>query len=209
VVRTALPLSIYLPIDDTHTLHWGLWWHPSQPLPNWAARPAAVTFNQTGQLIGGVGPMKPEQKGRFFADWWPEACKDNDFMVNQDVKRSVSFTGIASVRLQDDTVITSMGPIMKRWQEHLGTADATIIRVRRRMLEAARAFSERGVLPPGVEHPEFYQVRSCQAVLPADADWRVAMEDWHNARTPLHPTGGFNPQRQFIEGGRGNRRSSS
>jgi len=102
-----------------------------------------------------------------------------------------------------------MGPIMKRWQEHLGTADATIIRVRRRMLEAARAFSERGVLPPGVEHPEFYQVRSCQAVLPADADWRVAMEDWHNARTPLHPTGGFNPQRQFIEGGRGNRRSSS
>ncbi|HET6320052.1 MAG TPA: Rieske 2Fe-2S domain-containing protein [Chloroflexota bacterium] len=202
----TVPLSIYLPIDDTHTLHWGLWWHPSQALPRSGTRPTAVTFNDTGQLIGGVGPLKPEQKGRFFADWWPEACKDNDFMVNWDVKRSKSFTGIASVRLQDDTVITSMGPIMKRWQDHLGTADATIIRVRRRMLDAAEAFAERGVLPPGVDHPEFYRVRSCQAILPSDVDWRAAMDDWHHARTPDHPTGGFSPQREFVEGGAGLRR---
>ena len=46
-----------------------------------------------------------------------------------------------------------MGPIMDRTKEHLGTADATIIRVRRRMLEAARALRERGVTPPGVESP--------------------------------------------------------
>jgi nitrite reductase/ring-hydroxylating ferredoxin subunit len=202
----TVPLSIYLPIDDTHTLHWGLWWHPSQPMPRWGGRPAAVTFNDTGQLIGGVGPMKPEQKGRFFADWWPEACKENDFMVNWDAKKTKSFTGIASVRLQDDTVITSMGPIMKRWEEHLGTADATIIRVRRRMIEAARGFAERGVTPPCADHPEFYRVRSCQAILPVDTDWRTAMDDWHNARTADHPTGGFKPQREFVEGGAGSRR---
>src|ERR1051326_2342062 len=28
----TVPLSIYVPIDDEHTLHWGLWWHPSQPM---------------------------------------------------------------------------------------------------------------------------------------------------------------------------------
>jgi phthalate 4,5-dioxygenase len=202
----TVPLSIYLPVDDNHTLHWGLWWHPSEPMQRSGTRPAAVTFNDTGQLIGGVGPLKPEQKGMFFADWWPEACKANDFMVNWEVKKTRSFTGIASVRLQDDTVITSMGPIMKRWQEHLGTADATIIRVRRRMIDAARAYVDRGVLPPGVDHPEFYRVRSCQAILPADVDWRTAMDNWHNCRGTEHPTGGFKPRREFVEGGGGSRR---
>ena len=37
--------------------------------------------------------MKPEQKGKFFADWWPEANKENDFLVDLDVKKSKSFTG--------------------------------------------------------------------------------------------------------------------
>ena len=152
--------------------------------------------------------MKPEQKGKFFADWWPEANKENDFLVDLDVKKSKSFTGIASVRLQDDAVITSMGRIMNRTQEHLGTADATIIRVRRRMIEAAKAFAERGVAPPCSDHPEFYRVRSCQAILPADTDWRAAMDDWHNARTPEHPTGGFSPKRENVEGGFGARRRS-
>ena len=41
-----------------------LWWHPSAPLPRWGTRPAAQVFNREGTLIGGVGPMKPEQKGQ-------------------------------------------------------------------------------------------------------------------------------------------------
>jgi LigXa C-terminal domain like len=126
--------------------------------------------------------------------------------VDLDVKKSKSFTGIASVRLQDDAVITSMVRIMNRTQEHLATADATIIRVRRRTLEAAKAFTERGVAPPCSDHPEFYRVRMCQAILPVDVDWRTAMDDWHNARTPEHPTGGFVSQREFVEGGAGTRR---
>ena len=70
---------------------------------------------------------------------------DNNFLMNPDIKKSKSFTGIPSVRLQDDAVITSMGPILDRTREHLGTADAAVIRVRRRMLEAARALRERGL----------------------------------------------------------------
>jgi hypothetical protein len=101
--------------------------------------------------------------------------------------------------MQDDAVITSMGRIMNRTQEHLGTADATIIRVRRRMLEAAKAFNDKGIAPPGSVNPEFYRVRSCQAILPVDTDWRTAMDDWHNARTTEHPTGGFAPQREYTE----------
>ena len=34
------------------------------------------------------------------------------------------------------------------------------------------------------------------------------MDDWHNARTPDHPTGGFKPVRENVEGGFGARRRS-
>jgi len=78
--------------------------------------------------------------------------------------------------------------------------------VRRRMLEAARALRERGVTPPGVNYPELYRLRSCQAILPRDVDWKEAMQDWHQARTPEHPTGGFAPVRSNPEGGFGRAR---
>jgi hypothetical protein len=110
------------------------------------------------------------------------------------------------VRLQDDAVITSMGPILDRTKEHLGTADAAVIRVRRRMLEAARALRERNVTPPGVNHPELYRLRSCQAILEKDQDWKAVLDDWHHARTTDHPTGGFRPVRQAPEGGFGRAR---
>jgi nitrite reductase/ring-hydroxylating ferredoxin subunit len=203
----TVPLSIYLPIDDTHTLHWGLWWHPTEPIRR-SEGPLQPEFNATGQLIGGVGPMKPRQIGRWFADWWPQANLSNDFLMNNEVKKTKNFTGIASVRLQDDAVITSMGPVMDRTKEHLGTADATIIRVRRRLMDAAKALRDRGQVPPGVDHPELYRVRSCQAILPTDRDWKTALEDWHTCRGTEHPTGGFKPERAFREGGFGRRPQS-
>jgi len=153
-------------------------------------------------LIGGVGPLKPEQRGRWFAHWWPEASPENDFGMQREVQKAKNFTGIPSVRLQDNAVIWSMGPIMNRTQEHLGTADAAIIRVRRRMIAAAEQLRDAGAVPPGVEEPERYKVRTCQAILPPDRDWTVALEGWHNARTPEHPTGGFAPKRAFAEGPR-------
>src|SRR5438128_1540360 len=180
----TIPLSMYVPIDDVHTLHWGLWWHPSEPMAGFG-KPVQQKLNDTGQLIGGVGPMKPHQTGRWFADWWPQACMQNDFLMNREVKKTKNFTGIPSVRLQDDSVITSMGKIMDRTREHLGTADAMVIRVRRRMLEAARALRERGVTPPGVKYPELYRVRSCQAILPRDRSWQDALDDGHVVQTAV------------------------
>jgi phthalate 4,5-dioxygenase len=196
----TVPLSMYVPIDDEHTLHWGLRWHPSKPFEG-DGRPRAAAPKETGELIPGVGPMKPEQKGRWFANWWPEANPENDFELRPDVQKSKNFTGIPSVRLQDSAVIWSMGPIMDRSKEHLGTADSTIIRVRRRLMRAAEDLRDKGTTPPGVDNPELYRVRSCQAILPGDVDWKEALEDWHHARSPQHPTGGFgvNANRAYVE----------
>jgi len=199
----TVPLSIYLPIDDYNTMHWGLRWHPSKALAG-DGKPTANELNTTGVLSGGVGPMRPHQYGKAHADWWPEAAPDNDFLVNRDVQKTKNFTGIGSVRMQDHAVIWSMGSIMDRTREHLGTADATIIRVRRRMLAAAEALRDHGVTPPGVGQPELYKRRSVMAILPAGEDWKTRFAAWHEGSTTEHPTGGFaaNVQRAIPEGGR-------
>jgi phthalate 4,5-dioxygenase len=67
--------------------------------------------------------------------------------------------------------------MMARWEEHLGTSDAMIIRTRQRILRAAKALAEQGIAPPGVDEPEVYGVRGGGVFLPKDADWLEATAD--------------------------------
>jgi phthalate 4,5-dioxygenase oxygenase subunit len=182
-----VPLSLYVPIDDEHTLHMGIEWNPSTPVPEprW---PAPTLPAETGLIVEGMGPMLPEQHGRFFSHWWPEANPRTDFLMDPVAKSTKNFTGIPSVRLQDAAVIWSMGPIMDRTAEHLCTTDAAIIRVRRKLIAAAKALAATGQTPPGVDNPEVYTVRSANVALPPEADWEATLGDWHHARSADYPT---------------------
>ncbi|HZT06908.1 MAG TPA: Rieske 2Fe-2S domain-containing protein [Chloroflexota bacterium] len=173
----VVPLHIWVPIDDEHTLTWGLRWAPGEDLS-----PADAVVPGGGGMTG-VGPMMDEQHGKPYARWWPVANPDNDFLLDRSMQRTKSFTGIPTIRMQDAAMTTSMGAVMDRSAEHLGTTDTAIIKTRQRLLRAARALREQGLTPPEVDRPELYRVRSCVAVLPDDADWRAALEDWHFART--------------------------
>jgi phthalate 4,5-dioxygenase len=195
----TVPLSIYVPIDDTHTLHMGVRWHPTKRLEQAPDLRTNALPDEPGVLASGVGPMKPHQSGRFFADWWPVVNQENSFAMDAEARHTKSFTGIPGVRLQDSAVIWSMGPIMNRPGEHLGTADAAIIRVRRRLLEATKALRDQGTRPPGADDASVYTVRSCLTVLPPEANWLDALADWHNARTLEHPNPGFMGRRRILE----------
>jgi hypothetical protein len=46
-----------------------------------------------------------------------------------------------------------------------------IIRVRRRLLDAARALANDGTVPEAVDKPEVYRQRSGWIVLPREVDW--------------------------------------
>jgi phthalate 4,5-dioxygenase len=119
-------------------------------------------------------PLRPDS-----SDWYGrfrfEADARNDFQIDREKQRSnQSYTGIPSVSLEDHAVTESMGPIYDRTSEHLGSSDAMIIRTRRRLMAAATALSERGSVPPGVEQPEAYRLRSGGVVLPDGVDWMQA-----------------------------------
>jgi phthalate 4,5-dioxygenase len=69
-----------------------------------------------------------------------------------------------------------MGPIADRSQEHLGSSDSAVIRVRRLWLEA---IDNRAV---GVDSPESYRVRATGFVIDRAADWVEAANDWITAQ---------------------------
>jgi hypothetical protein len=72
-------------------------------------------------------------------------------------------------------VTESMGPIYDRSQEHLGTTDISIIRVRTILVDAARAL-EQGKEPPALQG-EFRNIRAAEKILEDGEDWRVLGTD--------------------------------
>lgn len=59
-----------------------------------------------------------------------------------------------------------MGPIVGRSGEHFVASDEGVIRVRRRLLDAARRLRNLGEEPPGIPAPGAYRLRGCQMILP-------------------------------------------
>ena len=137
----------------------------------------------TGGLVGEFLPATTDGLGR----WRPRANKHNDYEIDREVQRTRSFTGIGAIALQDQAVTESMGPVYGRTNEHLGTSDAMIIQVRRRLIAAAKALRDHGTVPPGVDNPEWYRIRSCSVTLPRAARWLEETQDWRAARTNVLP----------------------
>jgi phenylpropionate dioxygenase-like ring-hydroxylating dioxygenase large terminal subunit len=153
----------WVPMDDDHTM-----------------------FYVMGAL-GGVGagidlretlPNTTDWYGRFRL---PQDAS-NDYQIDRDKQRTLqSYTGLSSVHLEDLAVTESMGTLLDRSAEHLGTSDVMVIRTRRRLIAAAQALREQGEVPPGAENPTVYRTRSGSIFLPRGADWVTATEDLRKA----------------------------
>ena len=93
----------------------------------------------------------------WFGRWRLTGNKQNDWLIDRDIqKANLSFSGIDGVHMQDQAMTESMGAIIDRSEEHLMESDLMVARSRRRILKAARAFSEDNLPPPGVDSHEAY-----------------------------------------------------
>jgi phthalate 4,5-dioxygenase len=92
-----------------------------------------------------------------------EANQSNDYLIDRDFQRTRNYTGITRIFDQDRAVTESMGPIVDRSKEHLGTSDLAIIGMRRRLLSMLQDLQQ-GIEPQAPFDGELYHVRSCDAL---------------------------------------------
>jgi phenylpropionate dioxygenase-like ring-hydroxylating dioxygenase large terminal subunit len=176
---SSAKIGIYVPMDDDHHLHWEI-----------AIRPPGAPVAGTNAPRIGAPAQNPAQGPSAFAgdrlpnttDWYGRfhspMTLENDYLIDRESQATwKTYTGILNGRIQDCAVTETMGPIYQRDKEHLGTTDQLIIRARRRMIELARNLREKGEVPPGVDNPEVYRVRSGEVILPRSADWFEATKE--------------------------------
>jgi nitrite reductase/ring-hydroxylating ferredoxin subunit len=169
----------YVPVDDDHTICWTITGRNGE-------RPGREGLRGTGgtQRAGGEPSIQWVPNGTHWDERWRLTQNPaNDFGLDRELQKSGrSFSGIpGGARPQDMAVTYSMGPIYNRSREHLGTTDQLIIRSRRRMIAAAKAFRDEAVVPPGVDNPEFYSHRSGGVILPRSVDWWTATSELRKA----------------------------
>ena len=84
---------------------------------------------------------------------------DNDFLIDRELQKRRSFTGIVGINTQDVAVQEGMGRIADRSEEHLGSTDRAIVTMRRLLLEATRVVASGGT-PRGVDPSSYRSVRA-------------------------------------------------
>jgi phthalate 4,5-dioxygenase len=139
----------FVPIDDESCWVYNLTWDPGGPL-------APVAEGIYADLMPGT--------------YGPRANKDNDYLIDREIQRTASYTGMPGFATQDGAVQESMGTICDRTREHIGPSDLPIIAVRRRLKQATEAV-QAGEDPPGLE-PASHRVRPAALLLPADVPFQ-------------------------------------
>jgi nitrite reductase/ring-hydroxylating ferredoxin subunit len=142
----------YVPIDDEHTSVMGYYFNAERPLTDEERAIPASGMNAVPRID--LTTLKPI------------ANRGNDYLIDREVQRKETFTGILGIPEQDMAVTQSMGPVYSRWQEHLGRSDLAIIHARRRLQRLAKEVSE-GNNPYAAYHGEVYRVRSLETLSPS------------------------------------------
>jgi phthalate 4,5-dioxygenase oxygenase subunit len=99
------------------------------------------------------------------------AHKGNWWNQDRAAMKDGSWVGIDGFPHQDMACQESMGPVVDRSREHLGTSDIAIIRLRKRLLEAVGKF-QRGEPLIGHGSVPFERLRSEQVVVPIERPWQ-------------------------------------
>ncbi|MBV9582941.1 MAG: Rieske 2Fe-2S domain-containing protein [Chloroflexi bacterium] len=146
----TLLCQIRIPIDDEHHWLFRLRWNAFRPLPDDEVR----IYRQGGGFYATQIP----------GSYQTLANSSNDYLIDRQKQKTVNYSGLESVPIEDTAMMESMGPIYDRGQEHLGSSDVAVISTRRRLMKLATDLRE-GVEPFAASHPELYRVRSAVKVL--------------------------------------------
>ncbi|HEY3799523.1 MAG TPA: Rieske 2Fe-2S domain-containing protein [Caulobacteraceae bacterium] len=159
----------WVPIDDISCWIFTYSWNPERPL------------SEGERAAYAAGAAIHSEVDEHFV---PLRRRANDYLIDRDLQRRESFTGIKGISEQDAAIQDSQGLIHDRTRELLGPTDLGVVSFRALMLKAARELAHSGAAPAAALNPAAYRVRSGLIVAPNATPFDQVM----TARFG-HPTG--------------------
>jgi phthalate 4,5-dioxygenase oxygenase subunit len=150
----------FIPMDDENTWIFGYGWHPDRPLSEAERAQFDAGLSTTPKVIPGT--------------FRPVVNRDNGYMLDRARQRAGDFMGVPGVQNQDRAIVESMGPILDRRKERLGTSDVAVIAARRILLRLARQLRD-GHEPMAQSDGSIFRVRPFDAILP-EPDFQRVLE---------------------------------
>lgn len=128
----------------------------------------------------GEQPMLEEERSYFekkegekTVDFRKVRNRANNWLIDRQVQRTETFTGIEDFNTQDHAIQESMGPIVDRTQEHLIETDKVTIEARRLLIQAVKTV-QAGCDPPGLSS-SYYRIRPTAKIVPNGVQWQDAL----------------------------------
>ena len=116
----------WVPMEDENHMVWNWTYRwDGEPLPQseWKARQPTY---QGGEQLPGFRKVNN---------------RDNNWRIDREAQKSETFSGIDGVNTQDHAVQESMGSIVDRSREHLGTTDKAVVTSRLLLMKAVATSS--------------------------------------------------------------------
>jgi len=144
-----------VPVDDRNMVGFTVTWLPDRPM-------TADDIRTIESWTGAYAEVDPDT-------FEPVANRTNNYLIDRERQRNENFTGMRGIREEDIAVQEDQfgGPIADRTQEHLGTSDAGVIALRRRLLAAVRGM-QRGQEPAAARLGNAYRVHPLADLVPRD-----------------------------------------
>ena len=152
---------MFVPMDDENVMIYNL-------LFRFGGEPFSPEYIAEIEQLRGRGPGDQD------AEFRKKRNYQNDWLIDRKHQKQHSFTGILGINNQDHAVQESMGPVVDRTEEHLGTSDKAVVAVRLTLLTAIRSLAS-GKKPPAWALKQA-KIRAIEKLLPKDVDWREALK---------------------------------
>jgi len=146
-----------IPIDDVTTAQWYIAYNPHAPLDRDMMQAYGTTSGDVDFFnsdMGGPENMWHQDRAAMAAGHW------------------TGITGRGNA-YEDFVVQESMGAIVDRSKEYLGTCDRVIYRARRQLLDAVRRHQETGELAFAGPDVDYARIRAISFAYPKGMDWRT------------------------------------
>ncbi len=163
--RRAVPTldgHMWVPMDDENTMIYNVMLAADEDRPL-TGEFIAATETHLGREPDGETQVR-------------QRTRANDWLIDRDVQRTKTFTGITGLNTQDLAVQESMGPIVNRSHEHLGSTDKAIITFRRLLLDLIADF-ETGRDPLGTDPSTYRGLRAADLMIPQGVPWQEGAKE--------------------------------